>query len=78
MSSTKMVAAVALLTLLDEGKLSIDDSRLSRFIREIAGLMLAELPTGVHVPVRLAPFDRVTPVLVSKLTSTLARFGVRD
>jgi CubicO group peptidase (beta-lactamase class C family) len=45
MSSTKVVTAVAVLTLLDEGKLSIDD-KVSRFIPEMATLMVAERPTG--------------------------------
>lgn len=54
MSSTKVVTAVALLTLLEEGKLSLDD-KLSRFIPEMATLTVAELPPGAKGPSQTKP-----------------------
>ena len=54
MSSTKVVTAVALLTLLEEGKLSLDD-KLSRFIPEMVTLTVAELPPGAKGPSQAKP-----------------------
>ncbi len=54
MSSTKVVTAVALLTLLEEGKLSLDD-KLSRFVPEMAKVMVAELPPGARAPSQAKP-----------------------
>jgi CubicO group peptidase (beta-lactamase class C family) len=45
MSATKVVTAVAVLILLDEGKLSLDD-KISRFIPGFAHLKVAEAPRG--------------------------------
>lgn len=79
-SATKVVVAVAILILMDEGKLSIDD-KVSRFIPGFANLQVAESPAGgnASAPRKFVPTQReVTIKDLLTHTSGLASSGFPD
>jgi CubicO group peptidase (beta-lactamase class C family) len=79
MSATKVVTAVALLTLLDEGKLSLDD-KVSRFIPGFADLEVAEPPRGEGSP-RAKPVKAHREITLEDLlthTSGMSSTGFPD
>jgi CubicO group peptidase (beta-lactamase class C family) len=79
MSATKVVTAVAVLTLVDEGKLSLGD-KVSRFIPGFADLEVAELPPGKDSP-RAKPVKAYREITLEDLlthTSGLSSSGLPD
>jgi CubicO group peptidase (beta-lactamase class C family) len=79
MSATKVVTAVAVLTLLEEGKLSLDD-KVSRFIPRFANLEVAELPPGKDSP-RAQPVKAHREITLEDLlthTSGMSSTGFPD
>lgn len=79
MSATKVVTAVAVLVLLDEGKLALDD-KVSRFVPQLAHLKVAEVPSGQDASqARLVPTKReVTIKDLLTHTSGLSSGGLPD
>jgi CubicO group peptidase (beta-lactamase class C family) len=79
MSATKVVTAVAVLVLLDEGRLSLDD-KVSRFVPGLSKLKVAEVPAGQDASqARLVPARREV-ILKDLLTHTsgLSSGGLPD
>ena len=79
MSATKVVTAVAVLILLDEGRLSLED-KISRFVPRLAHLKVAEVPSGQDASqVRLVAAKReVTIKDLLTHTSGLSSGGLPD